>query len=281
LKPALFDYARPGTLTEALAALETYGDEAKILAGGQSLVPAMNFRLAYPAVLVDISQIDELHAISAGDRWLTIGATVTQRELERSLDLQSNPVLAAALPWIGHLQTRNRGTVAGSLAHADPAAELPAAAVASGAEIDVASPTGTRVVPAGDFFQGPFTTELRAGEIVVAVRFPSIPTTRGVCDEVVRRHGDFAIAGVAMQAVESAGTISDVSLASFGIGGAPTKLSATEAALEGQELRPELAAIAGRTAAEEVEEPWSDIHATGDYRRQAVGALVSRMVAGL
>ena len=283
MKPAQFQYARPATVEEAVGALADHGDQAKILAGGQSLVPAMNFRLAYPPVLVDIRHIGDLNVISSDDRWLTVGAGVTQRALERSEHLRASPLVGAALPWVGHLQTRNRGTVGGNLAHADPAAELPAVAVALDAEIDVRSATGTRTIAAAEFFKGPFTTDVAAGEMVVAVRFPSTPGTVGMCDEVVRRHGDFAIAGAAMQVAFADGgsSIEEARIAGFGIGGTPQRLVATERLLTGEKLRPELAVIAGESAAGEVDQPWSDIHGSGDYRRGALGALVARMVAGL
>ena len=279
MKPSAFTYRRPESLGAALEILAAAPNEAKILAGGQSLIPAMNFRLAYPEVLVDITRIEGLQSITVEGGWLRLGATVTQRQLERSAEVAVCPALVAALPWVGHIQTRNRGTVCGSLAHADPAAELPAVAVAIGAEIDVLAATGSRVIPAGDFFQGPFTTNLGADEIIEAVRFPVAADSIGMCEEVVRRHGDFAIAGTALQAQVADDSVASVRIAAFGVGGAPQRLIATEAILTGSEIEPGLAAVAGQAAAEEINEPWSDIHGSGDFRRGAIGALVARMVS--
>lgn len=281
MKPAAFRYLRPTSVDEALAALAEHGDEGKVLAGGQSLVPAMNFRLAYPGVLVDVTRIPELSVVEADDAWLRIGAAVTQRGLERSEKVSQVPAVAAALPWVGHLQTRNRGTVAGSLAHADPAAELPAVAVAVGAEIDIRSAAGGRTVTAAEFFLGPFTTDLAPGELVTAVRFPIAPGSLGVCDEVVRRHGDFAIAGISMSGSLADGVLADVRICAFGIGGAPQRLTAAEEVVGGSAPGPGTAARAGEAAAAEIEEPWSDIHGSGEFRRGAVGALVARSIAAI
>jgi len=198
MKPRPFDYAQPDTAEEAIALLAEYGDEARVLAGGQSLLPMLNLRLIDPQLLIDISRIKELDVIrDLGDK-IEIGAAVTQNKLMAWPQLrQKLPLVAAALPYVGHFQTRNRGTVCGSIAHADPSSELPLALAVSGGEVVLSSARGTRILPASEFQQDMLTTAREADELVAAVRFP-VAAGQGVgFHEVARRHGDFAIIAVA------------------------------------------------------------------------------------
>jgi carbon-monoxide dehydrogenase medium subunit len=198
MKAAPFDYARPATVAEAVAALAEAGDEGKVLAGGQSLVPVLAMRLGRPAVLVDINAVIGLNELSLGDDTLSVGATVRQRRLEQDSLTTAVPLLGLALPWVGHRELRSRGTVCGSLAHADPAAELPAVAVCLNATLDIAAPSGRRrTVGARDFFTAPMTTVLAPDELLLAAQFPvATPGDGFAFAELSRRHGDFALAGV-------------------------------------------------------------------------------------
>ena len=282
MKPPKFRYLRPDSLEGVLVALAAHGDEAKPLAGGQSLIPAMNFRLAQPSILVDLELVSELQTLSRQDGELRVGAMVRQRQAERSAEVRAAcPLLADALPWIGHIQNRNRGTIGGSIAHADPAAELPAVAVALDATLEVSSTRGSRSVPAATFFEGPFTTAVDADEILTGVRFPVAQGARAACLEVAPRHGDFAVVGVAASVrFASGGTlVEDVGLAAFGVGAAPVRLTEAEAQVRGVELTGEVCELAGAASAEDVEDPTADIHATSDYRRRALTELVRRALS--
>jgi aerobic carbon-monoxide dehydrogenase medium subunit len=282
VKPPKFRYLRPDSLDEVLAALASHGDEAKPLAGGQSLIPAMNFRLAQPSILVDLELVSELQTLSREDGELRVGAMVRQRQAERSAEVRAAcPLLAQALPWIGHIQNRNRGTIGGSIAHADPAAELPAVAVALDATLELASSRGSRSVPAATFFEGPFTTAVEPDEIITSVRLPVAEGSRAACLEVAPRHGDFAVVGVAATVrFASGGTlVEDVGLAAFGVGAAPVRLVAAESLVRGAELTAEVCELAGAASAADVENPTADIHATSDYRRRALTELVRRALS--
>ena len=284
MKPAAFKYLRPDSLEEVLAALAEHGDEAKPLAGGQSLIPAMNFRLAQPSVLVDLELVSALRTVAHFDGALRVGAMVRQREAERSPEVRvACPLLSEALPWIGHVQNRNRGTIGGSIAHADPAAELPAVAMALDATLELASTRGTRTVPAATFFEGPFTTAVGPDEIVTGVRFPVAERSRAACLELAPRHGDFAVVGVAACVRFSPGgaLVEDVGLAAFGVGAAPVRLPEAEAQVRGAELTAEVAEQAGAASTSDVEEPTTDIHATSAYRRRALIELVRRALDGI
>ena len=196
---APFDYARPATVPEAVALLAETGDDAKVLAGGQSLVPVLAMRLGRPALLVDINAVAGLDALSLSGVALHVGATVRQRQVERDPFTAAVPLLGMALPWIGHRELRGRGTVCGSLAHADPAAELPAVAACLNATLEIAGPRGRRTVNAQDFFTGPLTTVLAPDELLLAARFPIARPGDGFAfAELSRRHGDYALAGVAV-----------------------------------------------------------------------------------
>ena len=208
MKPRPFDYVRPDTIDEAIEILAEHGDDARVLAGGQTLLAMLNLRLVAPEVVVDITRIAELDAIREVDGRIEVGAAVTQNRLLDWPQLaQKLPLLAAALPFVGHFQTRNKGTVCGSVAHADPASEIPLALAVLDGEVVLCSTRGTRVLPAGEFQQGMLATARAPDELITAVRFPVATGSRGVAfREVARRHGDFAIVAVAA-AVESAGSI--------------------------------------------------------------------------
>ena len=260
MKPAAFDYRAPGSLDEALRLIDTHR-EAKLLAGGQSLVPVLNFRLASPPLLVDLNRIGALAGITREpDGSLRIGAMTRHRAVEKSdVVRQANPLLHAAMPYIAHAQIRNRGTIGGSLAHADPAAELPAICVACDAELTIARKGGTRVVRAGEFFKSFFTTALEPTDILVSIRFPAWPAHRrhGFV-ELARRHGDFALVGVAVT-VEG----KQARIVVFGAEDVPRLF---------------LEAISAETPARVRERctPRGDHHASAEYRSELIEVLTRR-----
>ena len=279
MKPAAFDYHAPRTVEEALSLLHEHQDEAKVLAGGQSLVPAMNFRLARPAVLVDIARVPGLDRIDVSDpAGVTVGARV------RHLDLEHNTIpgplgllLARTGRWVGHYPIRVRGTFGGSLAHADPAAEWCALACALDAEIHCRRASGSRVVGASDFFeQMAFTTCLEPDELMVGARLPRLGDSWGVgMAEFARRWGDFAIV-LAVAAVERDGdSIARARIGLGGVAGGPVRASNAEAALSGRPATAEAVVAAAAAAAEEVD-PTGDLHGSADYRRDLVRAMVTR-----
>jgi CO/xanthine dehydrogenase FAD-binding subunit len=206
MKPAPFAYHAPSSIDEALALLHEHGSDAKALAGGQSLIPAMNFRLATPAVLVDLNRVDSLRSVSRDTATLQLGAMTRHRTLEQSQDVaQMAPLVSAAMPFVAHEAIRTRGTIGGSLAHADPAAELPAVMLALDASFTLASRSGSRVVPASAFFAGLFATAMEPGELLVNITIPArADRSAAAFDEVSRRHGDFALAGAAAYVVNGA-----------------------------------------------------------------------------
>lgn len=278
MKPAPFEYHRPGSVEEALELLTRHGWEAKLLAGGQSLIPAMNFRLAQPGVLIDLNNIPGLDGIRA-DGALRLGAMVRQHAAERSQEVaRLAPLVAEALPHVAHPQIRNRGTIGGSLAHADPAAELPAVMVALGATFSLQSPTGTREVRAEDFYTGLFGTALEPEEMLVEIEVPATPPRTGwAFQEVSRRHGDFALAGIAVQAaVDEQGRCTAPRIVLFGVGDAPVQAREAAALLEGELPTPEAIRAAAEAAATRDVDPPADIHASADYRRSLVEVLVRR-----
>jgi aerobic carbon-monoxide dehydrogenase medium subunit len=280
VKPAPFLYHAPGTVDDALALLAEHGDEAKVLAGGQSLVPILALRLAAPAHLVDIGSVAGLDGIAANGV-LGIGATVTQRRAEQSREVRSwCPLLGAALPCIAHPQIRNRGTVCGSLAHADPAAELPAVMLAVGATMTIAGPRGTRVVSAHEFFVSYLETAVAPDELLLRVDVPAWPTGTGWSfQEISRRQGDFALVGAAtMLRLADDGTIADARLAFTGVASTPVRVAQAEAALVGQPPDADAFAAAGAIVADALEPP-ADVHATSDYRRHVGGVLTRRTLA--
>ena len=284
MKPAAFAYARPDTLAGALAALAEHGGDAKPLAGGQSLVPTMNFRLAAPSVLVDLNRIDELAFLRADvgeEGELRIGAMTRQRDAE--LDdraARACPLLAEALGFVGHPQIRNRGTVGGSLAHADPAAELPAVLLAAGGRCRLAGPDGDRWVAADDFYDGVFGTARRPDELLVEVALPAAgPRSGAAFEETARRDGDFALAGVAVRlALDGAGRCAEVGIGLAGLGPCPVRAAGAEALLAGEAPTDDALEAAARKLAEECDPP-GDMHASTDYRRRLARALAERALA--
>jgi CO/xanthine dehydrogenase FAD-binding subunit len=272
-----FEYEAPATVAEAVDLLAEYTDEASVLAGGQSLIPLLALRLARPAVLIDINGVAELAGISATDGWVSIGAMTREYVAEESKTVADTvPLLAAALPLIGHEAIRSRGTIGGSLAHGDPAAELPAVARALDAEFVVRGPAGDRVIAAAQWFEGYLTTSRGADELLVEVRFPAArPGTGTSFLEVARRHGDFAIAGLATSLVLSGGVISEARLALAGVSDVPARASAAEDLLTGERPSAELFEEAARGAVADLDPP-GDLHGSPEYRKAVAGALVRR-----
>ena len=271
------EYEAPTTVADAIDLLGEHEEEASVLAGGQSLIPLLALRLARPAVLIDINGIDELSGISATDGLVAIGAMTREYMAEESETVAGAvPLLAAALPFIGHEAIRNRGTIGGSLAHADPAAELPAVARALDAELVVRGPSGERVVPAAQWFEGYLTTSRRPDELLLQVRFPAAAKGTGVSfQEVARRHGDFAIVGLAVSLVLSGGVISDARLAFAGLSYVPARAAAAEDLLTGERPSAELFDEAARRATGDIDPP-ADLHGSSDYRKTVAAALVRR-----
>ena len=281
MKPAPFTYFSPTTLDETLALLAEHGEAGKIIAGGQSLVPTMNFRLAQPASLIDINHVGELFFLNElPDGGLQIGAMTRQRTLEQSpLVAERCPLLAATLPYVAHVQIRNRGTIGGSLAHADPAAELPAVMVALDATFVLRSLRGVRQVPAQEFYIGLFTTELAQDELLTEIRIPARPPRHGwAMTEIARRHGDYALVGaVATVTLDGAGRCAEVRLVYFSVGDGPLASPAAAALLTGNAPTPALIQQAADAAYNEIE-PLGDIHATAAYRRHLVRVLGRRVL---
>jgi carbon-monoxide dehydrogenase medium subunit len=286
VKPPPFEYYAPSSLDEAIGLLARLGDEAKIIAGGQSLMPLLALRLARPAYLVDLNRVGGLSKIAAPNgglaqgpaQGLVMGAMVRQRAAERSgLVRERCPLLADALPRIGHPAIRNRGTVGGSLAHADPAAELPAVALALEATLVARSARGERILSASEFFVGHFTTALESDECLVEIRFPAWPDGAGCAfEEASRRHGDFAMVGVAaLLRIDSAGNVVDPRIVLTGVGGTAVRAVDAEALLRGARADREAFEAAGERAARDLEPP-SDLHASRAYRRHVARALVRR-----
>ncbi|HLW46375.1 MAG TPA: xanthine dehydrogenase family protein subunit M [bacterium] len=277
MKPAAFEYHAPRAVDEALDLLAAHGDDAKVLAGGQSLVPLMNMRLARPRVIVDINRTRGLAGLREAQGMLRIGSMVRQRAAERSALIASRcPLLRDALTWVGHPQIRNRGTVGGSVAHADPAAEIPAVLAALGGEVTVRSTRASRTIRAADLFVTYLTTAIDARELLTEVRVPVMPRAAGWSwMEIARRHGDFALAGVGVMLVLRGGVIADARIGLTGVGPTPVRAEAAERLLARQ--RP--AEPLWRQAADAVRaaiNPDGDIHASADYRRHVAGVLTVR-----
>jgi CO/xanthine dehydrogenase FAD-binding subunit len=279
MKPAPFKYIAATSLTQALGLKAEHGDEAKFLAGGQSLIPTMNFRLARPAILIDINGVEELAGIrpdaGAGAR---IGALTRYHQLERDTKLTGDfPLLGEALPHIAHPQIRNRGTIGGNLSHADPASELPAIMVALQARFRIQSASDERAVAASDFFVGGLTTDLAAEEMLVEIELPARKPRTGSCFiEIARRRGDFAIVGVAaMVTLDANDACSEVRLAYCGVGETPVDASAAAGLLVGHAVT-EKAAVEVAEAIQQAIEPAGSVHATADYQRHVAGVLTER-----
>ncbi len=277
MKLPQLEYEAPATMAEAVDLLGEYQDEASVLAGGQSLIPLLALRLARPAVLIDINGLDELSGVSVTDGQVTVGALTREYEAEESpVIADSVPLLAAALPLIGHEAIRSRGTVGGSLVHGDPSGELPAVARALDAQLVVRSRAGERVIPAAEWFEGYLTTARRPDEILVEVRFPAAaPGTGAAFQEVARRHGDFAMVGVAVSVTLTDGVISDARLAFSGIAEVPVRARDAEELLVGTRPSAELFAEAARRAIADIDPP-ADLHGSSEYRKKVAATLVRR-----
>ena len=281
MKPPRFKYHDPTTLDEALSLLASYGDDAKVLAGGQSLMPVLNFRLARPGHLIDINRIAELASVGDSDGALALGALLRQRALERSdLIRQRCPLISQALPYIGHPQIRNRGTVGGSVAHADPAAELPAVMLALDAKLRLRKAGGERVVAAEEFFITHLTTVLEPDELLVRIDLPAWPERTGsAVKEVAMRLGDFALGGVAtMLTLGADGQVARARIACFGVDDRPIRVVEAEESLVSARPGEKAFAEAGRIVTERVE-PSDDIHASAGYRKRLAGILTTRALA--
>jgi carbon-monoxide dehydrogenase medium subunit len=277
VKPAPFDYHAPETVADCLSLLAQHGDEAKILAGGQSLVPMLALRLARPEVLVDVNRVRELAAVRRENGSLVVGATTRHATLEKNPEIAAAaPLLARVAPHIGHFQIRNRGTLGGSLAHADPAAELPAVVRVLDAEIETAGPNGTRRIPAADFFETVFTTSLEPDELVTAVRFPVWGAGSGFAvEEMARRHGDFAIVGALAAVQVQDGRLSKLAIGLTGMGSVPERAEAVERTLTGAAITNLDLTELGVQAVADLEPP-GDVHGSATYRTRVGATLVAR-----
>ena len=284
MKPCAFDYHGPTELDQALELLARYGDEAKVIAGGQSLVPAMNFRLAQPAVLIDINGLQDLRGTADSGDALRVGAGVRQRAVERSPEVARHvPLVARTMPHIAHPQIRNRGTFGGSIAHADPAAELPAVVSALEARLRVRSTRGERTIAANDFFVDLLTTALEPDELLIDVELPKRRDGDGFAfDEVARRHGDYALVGVAVAARCDDGVCTQVRACLLSVGNQPVRARSLEESLVGERPTAETIRSAAAHAASQDLDPPSDIHASAAFRRHlAEGLLRKTLTAAL
>ena len=273
-----FDYACPATIAEAVSLLASYSGEAKVIAGGQSLMPMMAFRLATPSLLVDLRKIEGLDRIDIGKDGIRIGAKVRWRDILDSMVLRkAHPLLVAAIGHVAHYQIRNRGTVGGSLAHADPAAEMPGIAVACDALIFITGKAGSRVLRAQDFFLGALTTALQPDELITEIRLPLwSPLRRWGFEEFARRRGDFALGAVAVFYDEDGlGRSKDVHIGVIGAANRPLRIKEAEALLNGRAVTEALIVEAGRAVSAAVSPP-DDIHASAEYRRALAGTLTER-----
>lgn len=280
MKPPLFDYRAPLTLDEAIRFLAGDAD-AMVLAGGQSLLPAMNFRVASPTILVDIQNVEGLKGLAVADGEIVIKAMTRHRELELDADVRRlNPLIAETMRHVAHIPIRNRGTVVGSLCHADPSAELPLLFVLLDGTIVARGPAGTRRIPAGEFFRSFLTTARRQDEIVIEARLPVLPDGAGwAYDEVARRHGDYALVGVGcVLALEGDGRARTVRLAACGIAERPLRLSAAESMLTGTQLAPAAVDAAVRVSAAAVTVA-DDMNTSASLRRRVLSGLIRRTIA--
>lgn len=283
MKPAPFEYHAPSSVDAVLSLLAEAGADAKLLAGGQSLVPAMNFRIMQPSVLIDLNGIDDLDYIeAAADGSLHIGAMARQSQVEHSEAVASQaPLLRETLPLIAHPQIRNRGTIGGSMVHADPAAELPVVALALEAEMKIQGPEGERWVAAADFFQGMFTTAVGPEDMLVEVKFPA-PTARSgwAFEELARRSGDYAMAGVAAGVVlDEEGACESARLVYLNVGDGPIRAQSAEKLLAGEHGSKELFEAAGNKAASDEITPYGNVHASPEYQGHLAKVLTVRALA--
>lgn len=279
MKPAPFEYKAPQSIGEALSMLGESGDDAKLLAGGQSLVPAMNFRVIQPSVLIDLNRVRELNYIREEDGVLRIGAMTRERQLEVDPQIRRwSPLLEEAMPHVAHPQIRNRGTLGGSLVHADPAAELPVIMVALEARLKARSTSGERWIAAGDFFAGMFTTSLVPDEMLVEIELPaSAPQTGWSFLEVAPRAGDYAMMGVAaLVTLNEDGTCRSARLVYLNAGDGPVDARTAAQELEGQPMTDERMEAAARQAAEKDITPFGNVHASVEYQRHLAKVLTKR-----
>lgn len=277
MKPAPFEYVAPESLEEMTSLLGEHGEVGKILAGGQSLGPLLNMRLASPEILIDINRVAELSYLRRRDGYLEVGALARQRTVERSVSIpQTWPLISDAMPYVGHMTLRNRGTVCGSLAHADPAAELPAVAIALDAELRVVGPRGERTLPAKDFFVSYMTTTLEVDELLAETRFP-VPGPRmgQAWFEIARRHGDYALVGLAATlTLREDGTCENARLVYTGVAPVPFDAEAAELLAGARPTEELFAEVAEKASGES--EPGGDVHATAGYRKHLVRVLTRR-----
>jgi carbon-monoxide dehydrogenase medium subunit len=281
MKPANFDYHAPQTLTEAvelMARLDEKGVDAKIIAGGQSLMPMLAMRVARPEVLVDLARIKSLDYVRDEGGAIAIGAMTSKRAAEESVLIeQRQPLFHAATKLVGHRQIRNRGSVGGSFAHADPASEYPAVALVLDMEFKAVGPEGERTIPAADFFVTYMTTSLESTEVLTEVRLPALPVGMGwSIQEFARRNGDLALAGVAVTLKVTGGVCAEARLAAFGVNATAVRLTAAEDFLVGKRSERSVFQQAAALAAEGIDEPMSCVHASADYRRHLVRVLAER-----
>jgi CO/xanthine dehydrogenase FAD-binding subunit len=280
MKPAAFEYVVANSIEQAVAALAQAGGDAKILAGGQSLVPMLNFRLLRPAILVDINRIPGLSFIEDAGDAVKIGALTRHHQIETSPVIAKHfPVLSCAMTHVAHLAIRNRGTIGGSLSHADPAAELPMMALLLDAELHIVSDKGIRTRKARGFFRDALIVDLAEDELLTGIHVPKLPPQTGWgFDEVARRAGDFALAAVAATVSVSGGAMKEARIALTGVGQTPVRASEAEALLVGQKLEAKLMARVIEAVRAAIK-PETDLHASSDYRRQLAGTLVGRALA--
>lgn len=280
MKPPKFRYHAPTSLDEAVTLLQRYDGDARPLAGGQSMVPMLNFRLMAPAALIDLSRIPDLDYVREDGNDIAIGGMARQRTVENSpLVVTHLPLLREALQWVGHLPTRSRGTVCGSLAHADPASEQPMAMLALDGSVVARGPAGSRVIPASEFFVSLFTTALEPDEILIEARLPKMAPDAGYAvEEFARRHGDFAIAVVAVALRRDGDRCIQASVAAAGVDATPIRLRSTEAALLRDGLSAEAIESACREAGNEVD-PTGDVNASAEFRKHLVSVLAARAVS--
>jgi carbon-monoxide dehydrogenase medium subunit len=277
VKPAPFAYARAKSVEHAIELLARPDGEARLLAGGQSLIATLNMRLSAPKLLIDLNGVGGLSGIAVKNGMVEIGALTRHVEAERSADIAKHvPLIALAMPHIGHAAIRNRGTIGGSIAFADPAAELPACALALGAELDIAGPKGKRTVKADDFFKGLFETAIGPQDVLTAIRVPTATAdTRMGFAEFARRHGDYAMVGLAASANGNGEKLSDVRLAYFGVGNTPVRAKKAEAALAGGDVDAAVKALASDL------DPHDDVQATAAAKKHLAGVLLRRVVKQL
>lgn len=276
MKPAPFQYAAPESVGETMALLHEYGTDGKLLAGGQSLVPLLNMRLARPSVIIDLNRVGELDYIREEEGEILIGAMTRQRTAERSpVVARRLPLLADALPLVGHLPIRTRGTVGGSIAHADPSAELPAVLAALEGTVVIRGPQGTRRLASPEFFVSYLTTALEPDELLLEVRFPAHEQQGTAFLEVARRHGDYALVGVGAVVTLAGGICTQAGLAFTGVGPVPARIPDAEAVLIGKAVTDGVLAELRKVVTRQID-PTGDIHASAEYRKEVAGVLAQR-----